>query len=171
MEGAIQGEKLQPSQSELNKLGKAIKTGVSWNQIFPGVASINITAQGYGPSIDLRISKKEGVPVVLVPEGTPGASVVAIKRVDELQFYNLGRDQMAKKLGLSGPKTTALINFLTIKEDLDCFKLFSVGRTKFSRYSPKALSRLEESLKTVDLNSVWKSHGVKGKKSRSVQSR
>lgn len=40
-----------------------------------------------GPNVSLRITKNEGVPVTIVPEGTPGSSVVAERRVDELGFY------------------------------------------------------------------------------------
>ncbi len=71
---------------------------------------MKFTANGYGPSLDLRITRKEGVPVQVVPEGTPGAHVVALKRVNELDYYNLGRDQLAMKVGLTGPKTSAVIH-------------------------------------------------------------
>ena len=79
---------------------------------------MTLTADGFGPSIHLRISKT-GVPVQLVPEGTPGATVVAVKRVDDLGFYSLGRDRLATKVELSGPKTTAVIRFLELKADRD----------------------------------------------------
>jgi hypothetical protein len=105
VEGAVNGERLQPSQAELTELSSGIKKGKNWEDMFPGVASINITATGQGPSIDLRITKKEGIPVVLVKEGTPGAAVVAIKRVNELDFYNLGLNDLAKKVNLSPPRT------------------------------------------------------------------
>ncbi len=147
MEGAIQGEKLQPGRSDLDKIKKQVKSGRSWDQIFPGVASINITKTGYGPSIDLRITKKEGIPVHLVPEGTPSAHVIGIKRVNELDFYNLGRDQLAEKLGLTGPKTTALIRYLNLKEDNECFKNIKIGNVKFPRYSNKALDLLKKKVK------------------------
>ena len=93
VENSLRGEKTQPSISELRQLAGEIGVGQkSWNEIFPSVATITLTTSGYGPSIDLRISKT-GLPVQLVPEGTPGAAVVAVKRVDDLGFYNLGRDQ------------------------------------------------------------------------------
>ena len=57
-----------------------------------------------------------------MPEGTPGATVVAVKRADDLGFYSLGRDQLAKKVGLSGPKTTAIIRFLNLRADPDYYK-------------------------------------------------
>ena len=85
-DGSIRGEKLQPSQGYLNTLAKRIKQEKDWKGIFPGVAAIDISSDGSGYALSLRITKKEGVPVQLVPEGTPGATVVAIKRVNELDF-------------------------------------------------------------------------------------
>jgi hypothetical protein len=98
-----------------------------------------------------------------VPEGTPGASVVAIKRVDDLGFYNLGRDQVAAKVGLSGPMVTALVRHLLIEKDPDCFKEVVIGKSKFKRYSPKAIDRLTEAKGKVKLDEVWKSYGPKKK--------
>ena len=72
-----------------------MRGGQSWDKLFAGVASVEFTAKGYGPSVDLRISKKESTPVQLVPEGTPRAAVVAIKRVNELGYYSLSPTQLA----------------------------------------------------------------------------
>ena len=154
MEGAIQGERVQPSQSQLNKIGKEIQAGKNWDNLFPGVASINITATGHGPSLDLRISKKEGVPVQIVQEGTPGY-VVAIKRVDELGFYSLGHGQLAEKAGLSGPKTSAMIWHLDLQSDSDCHKVITIGKSKFHRYSEKAVLRIKDELPKVAIDKIW----------------
>lgn len=158
MEGAMQGENLQPTQGDLQKIGRAIKSGTSWTDIFPGVASINITAMGHGPSIDLRITKDKGVPVTLVPEGTPGAAVIGIKRVSELDFYNLGRDQLAAKVGLSGNKTSAMIWYTNLKADPECYKEFLIGKSKFKRYSQKTITRIKEELKKVSVDDVWEQY-------------
>ena len=163
IDGAINGEKLLPSDDELNRIGNEIREGQPWDQIFPGIASINITNSGYGPSIDLQITKEEGVKVQLVPEGTAGASIVGVKRVSELGFYNLGRDQIAKKIGLSGPKTTAIIRYLGIKSDPDCFKEFIIGKSKHQRYSQKAITKIKDTLKNCsanDIEGIWKEHGI-----------
>lgn len=161
VEKSLNGEKVQPSVGELRRLASEIVgKKKAWNEIFPGVASVTITTNGYGPSIDLRISKT-GTPVQLVPEGTPGASVVAVKRVDELSFYSLGRDQLAAKVGLTGPKATAFIRFLDLKSDPECFKRFAVGRTKFDRYSPKAIIAIKEAISKHDVDQIWKSHGIR----------
>ena len=146
MEGAVQGQRLQPSRSELNQIKKQVQEGRSWDSIFPGVAAINITQTGFGPSIDLRITKKDGIPVQFVPEGAPHSHVVGIKRVNELDFYNLGRDQLAKKIGVTPPKTTALLKYFKVKDDQDCFKKIKVGGSSFDRYSQKTIDLLKEKI-------------------------
>ena len=96
-----------------------------------------------------------------MPEGTPDATVVAVKRVDDLGFYSLGRDQLAAKVGLSGPKTTAVIRFLKLKDDTSCYRQFAIGKSKFDRYSPKAIEKIKDVLKQASIEAIWKSHGIK----------
>jgi hypothetical protein len=155
MENAIQGTESQPSDTELKALAKRLSKATNWEQLFPSVSTLSFTQNGYGPSLDLRITKSEGVPVTVVPEGTPGAGVVAIKRVNELDFYNLGRNQLAKKLGLTGPKTTAAVKHFRIKEDPECFKHLKVGNVPFDRYSQKAIEKIKEGLKTKTIEEIW----------------
>lgn len=59
MEEALQGQNQTPSDEELGKLGKALQQNKEWYEIFPSVASINVTSNGYGPSLELRITKKK----------------------------------------------------------------------------------------------------------------
>lgn len=161
VEKSLNGEKVQPSVGELQRLAKEIVSGKkSWNEIFPGVATVTLTATGHGPSIDLRITKT-GLPVQLIKEGTPGATVVAVKRVDELGFYSLGRDDLARKVGLSGPKTTAVIRFLKLQCDDECHKQVTIGKSKFDRYSPKAITAIQEALKKTPIDQIWQSHGIR----------
>jgi hypothetical protein len=155
MENAIQGTESQPSDTELKALAKRLSKATNWEQLFPSVSTLSFTQNGYGPSLDLRITKSEGVPVTVVPEGTPGAGVVAIKRVNELDFYNLGRNQLAKRLGLTGPKTTAAVKHFRIKEDPECFKHLKVGNVPFDRYSQKAIEKIKEGLKTKTIEEIW----------------
>lgn len=103
----------------------------------------------------LRITKKEGVPITIVPEGTPGSGVVALKRVDELGFYNLGHHDLAKALGLTGNKTTAAIAILDLKSDPDCFKRFTIGRTPHQRYSQNAIEKIRLLLEQHSPEEVW----------------
>jgi hypothetical protein len=160
VDGAMRGEKLQPTDIELRRLGDEIRAKRPWELVFPGVASINITGLGYGPSIDLHVTKNEGLAVHLVPEGTPGAATLAVKRVDELGFYNLGRDQLANKVGLSGPRTTAIIRFLRLQDDPECFKEFTIGKSKHQRYSQKAIAKLTKALAEHSIEDIWRNFGI-----------
>jgi len=157
-DATIQGQKLQPSIGELRGKGAALLAGKTWQDLFVGAASVELTPDPTAPALGLRITKKEGIPVQLVPEGTPGAYVVAVKRVNELDFYNLGRDQLAHAIGLSGPKTTALIWYLRLQKNPDCFKEISIGSAKFKRYSQKAIPLLNEAIQKEDFNKIWKAY-------------
>lgn len=158
MENAVQGENTQPTDRELKKTLKILEQGGNFGQLFPGVSTLNFTANGYGPSLDLRISRKEGVPVQVVPEGTPGAHVVALKRVNELDYYNLGRDQLSKKVGLTGPKTSAVIHHLSLKDDIESFKRISVGNVHHDRYSQKAIGLIKNAINETPIAEIWENY-------------
>jgi hypothetical protein len=164
VECSLQGEKVQPGEEDLRKITKQVEDKKSWDQIFPGVASISLTTEGYGPSLDLRISQKKGIPIRLVPEGTPGATVVAVKRVNELGYYKFGLNDLARQVKLTGPKTIAFVRYLNLKTDPECYKEFVVGKTKFGRYSDKAVKQITKALKAVTVEEVWKLHGMRWKK-------
>lgn len=161
IESSVQGEKVQPGESELRGIAREVKQGKSWDQIFPGVATINITSTGQGPSLDLRITKTTGTPITLVPEGTPGATVLAVKRVDELGFYSLGHHQLAQKTGLSPNKTTAVIAVLELQGNPEYHKQIQIGQSRFNRYSPKAIERISKALKERPIEEVWKEYKSK----------
>lgn len=165
LEAAVGGQRSQPDRAQLEKLAIKVQEGAAWDQLFPGVASLQLTTKGHGPALDLRITKKEGIPVQIVPEGTPGATVVAIKRVDELGFYNMSWKQLAGHLSITGPRTVALIRFAKVEDDPEAFKLVVLGKSKFKRYSQKALDTLKKVMKTADMETVWRDHAPKARAS------
>lgn len=165
LDGTIRGEKGQPSDSDLRRLGKDVLAGKTWDDVFQGAAAVEITADGTGPSLSLRFSKKEGIPIQVVAEGTPGASVVAVKRVNELDFYSLGAKQLAEKVGLTTPKTVAVVDHLSLRDNSECYKEIKIGRSVFRRYSPKAIEEINAALEKESADEIWekrKAGGVKG---------
>jgi hypothetical protein len=162
VDGAIAGKRLQPGAGELKKLTQKIASGDKWDDIFPGVALINLSAGADGVPLNLRITKKEGVPVHLVPEGTEGSTVIAIRRVDELSFYSLGHKQVAEKVGLSAPKTSALVWHNRLQENPEYYKEIRIGRSRFGRYSQKAVDALKEALKQSDMDEIWREYQERG---------
>lgn len=158
VDSALQGEKYQPGTSDLRKLGDAVAGGKKLEALFPGIAAINFTTDGEGSKLSLRISKKEGMPVVLVPEGTPGASVIGVKRVDDLGYYNLGLTQIAKSTGLTPPKATAAVRLLGLQNDAEYFKEIVIGKTRIGRYSQKSLEAVRRFVEEKGEAQIWKEY-------------
>ncbi|MCK8642417.1 DUF3644 domain-containing protein [Mycobacterium colombiense] len=131
------------AEAKLRGLAIEVAAGKSLVDVFPGIGSVQFESDGAGPRVILRISKAEGVPVTIVPEGTPGAGAIALKRVDEMGFYNLSHKNLEERLGLGQYSITAAIAVLALKDDLECSKLFKLGAVKVQRYSPKALSQIK----------------------------
>lgn len=155
IEESLKGVRSQPSKYELEKYLNQISAGKNWRDIFPGVASLKLDTEGTGLSVSIRLTKSEGDPVQLVPEGSPGATVVAVKRVNELGYYSLGLKELAEKLTLTRPKALALIRYSNIQNSDDYYKEIKVGKSTFKRYSPKALHELKNKLEQVSMDEVW----------------
>ena len=155
LDNTIRGEVDQPNDAELKRLGDHIASGAAWTEMFKGVTMVKITAEGSGASLALRIAKKEGVPVRLVNENESDARFVALKRVNELGFYCLGAKQLAVKCGLTMPKTVAVVDHLGLRDDLDCYKEFTIGRSRFKQYSMKAIDAIKTCLKEQDIDEIW----------------
>jgi hypothetical protein len=132
-----------------------INRGEGWRQIFPGVSTLSIKPEGGGVGLSLRITKKEGDAVHIVPEGTPDATVVLVKRVNELDFYNLGLRDLARKLAVKEVRLLWLIQQERMQDDPDFFKTIRVGKTSYKRYSRKCFEALRAKLDEIDLNTLW----------------
>jgi hypothetical protein len=166
MENAIQGNESQPSETELKALAKRLSKATNWGQLFPSVSTLTFTQNGYGPSLDLRITKSEGVPVTIVPEGTPGAGVVAIKRVNELDYYNLTLTNLCSKTKIGSNKLLAVIRELKIQENPDAFKEIKMGSQTHKRYSPLALDTLKKELPKLNIEDIWQRNKPNAKRQR-----
>ncbi len=90
-----------------------------------------------------------------MPEGTAGAAVVGVKRVNELDFYSLGHNELANKLGVTPNKATAAIWDQHIQEKEDFFREIRICSSKFKRYSAKALHHLEAAIATEGIEAIW----------------
>lgn len=155
LESAVNGDFEQPSDRELGKLCDRISNGEEWTSIFSGVASINIVAEGDGPTLSLRLTKNEGTPVRLLKEGEGVGGVLAIRRVNELDYYSLGAVDLAKKVKLTLPKLRAVIDHLRLCDNEDFFKEIKVGGSLHRRYSAKSISAINECLKNESIDKIW----------------
>lgn len=166
IDASLGGAKTQPSDADLKGYVKMVRVGKPWSEIFPGVASLALDTEGTGMTFSIRLTKKEGVPVHLVPEGTPGATIVSVKRVNELDFYSLSLKELANHLSMSMPRVLAVIQHLKVQENVDYFRAFNIGSQTHKRYSKKALEHIREMLTKLNLDEVWAAHKPKGKAKR-----
>lgn len=158
LDAAISGEEGNPDTAALRRVANEVASGKSWQDIFKGVSAIEITTDPVAPGLSLRLTKKEGVPIQLVTEGAPGASVVAVKRVNELDFYSLGAKQLAEHVGLSMPKVGAVVEHCRLRDDPDCYKEIKIGKATFKRYSQKAISKVRAELAEHSMEKIWAAH-------------
>lgn len=161
LNSAVLGEKnTQISEKEINKIADAVQAGKTWDEIFPGVARIQINKDGEGAKIALRITKKGDVEVALVKEGTKDASVVAVRTVNDLEYYNLGFktlcNNISKKYPISTTKMQAVIKHLGIKENLDYYKEFKIDSQLHKRYSGMAQKYILEQIPQLDIENNWR---------------
>jgi hypothetical protein len=163
LENSVSGKSSEPTETEIKALVRKMKAGEDWITIFPELAKYEVITEGSGITLSLRITKKDGDPVVLVKEGTPGATVVGVKRVGDLDFYSLMAKDMAKKLGLTLPRFGALSASLKLKASEDFYKEFQHGSQKLPRYSRKALDLCKNELPALDMDAIWKQHKPTGK--------
>jgi len=157
IDAAVRGEKVQPSTGDLRRISRELYAGKTWQEVFAGAGAIEISADGSGPMLSLRLSKKDGIPTQLVPEGTPGASVIALRRVNELDYYSLGARQLGEKLGLTTPKVVAVVDYLGIRKDSECYKEFKIGSILHKRYSPRAIENMKAALQEKSVDEIWAS--------------
>ena len=162
LNSAINGDhNTQLSESELNKYAQAINGGKSWNEIFPGVSAIQLEQNGTGPNISLRISKKAEAAFQVLPPGSDTNAVIALKRVNELEFYNLSfttlKDNLTKKYpSINQPKLKAVLKHFRVCENPDFYKEFKRNSIIIKGYSPKALQYLLGKLDGIDLEQEWR---------------
>jgi len=158
IENVIKGGEGQPTERELNRLIKNVKNGQAWDSIFPGIASLKLETEESGLGFYFRISKTEGLPVRIVKEGEASGAPVVIKRVNELGYYSLSITQLACHLGLTAPKTGALVRHFQIQQNQEYFKEIKIGKACFKRYSKKAMDYLREEIPGVNIEEIWRVH-------------
>ena len=166
LESAVNGDYEQPSDQELVKVCKRLSDGEPWSSVFPGVASINITAEFDRPTLSLRLTKNEGMPVQVLKEGEETEAVVAVRRVNELDFYCLGAAKLAEKAGLTQPKSRAVVDHLGLREDPNCFKEIKIGGVTHARYSPQAIQKMQDALDAESIDDIWAAYRARQRAAR-----
>jgi len=163
---ALNLEPTQIADTELQVAVDTIQESNKWEDVFRGISQVKLSANGTGVDIAIHITKTDGMPVRIATDDDDPQAVIAVRKINDTDFYCYSTKALAKKVGLTVPKTGALIKHLGLNDDPNCFKKIAIGRSQFKMYSGNALSRLKDAIPDVDMKEVWRVHCPKPKKPR-----
>jgi hypothetical protein len=133
-----------------------------WELILPEIAQLRLSTDGSGIPIEMRISKKQtAIAVAVAKPGDRADGILLKQEIDPWTVYTMGRDDLAKKVGLTGPKVHAVIFELDLQNDPECYHELTRKSQTHKAYSKKALDRIREELPKLDMDAVWSRHGEK----------
>lgn len=156
---AARDEAQRVAESELHAAIAKRRRGAAWDVILPEVAQLKLSTEGAGIPVTMKISKQGAIPVRIAQPGEAVEGVVVKQEVNPFDKFNLGRDDLAAKLSISGPRTSALILELGICDDPECHREIKIQSQTWKRYSQKALTRLRQAVDGgLDVEAVWRKH-------------
>ena len=156
MANASRDDGARASEHDVGKAVRRRRQGEEWSIILPEVAQLRLDTEGGGTPFHLRIKKDAEMAVRIAKDGESVSGMVVKQEINIWDKYNLGRDDLAKKLGLTGPRTSAILLELGIQDDPECFKILRRKKSEFKGYSKKALDRIREALSGgLDVEEVW----------------
>ena len=157
MEGHA-AEDILVTEKDVNRVERAIKANRRLRTVFPRLGGVNTAYAGAGVTLTVHFTKREGAPVHFVPADDPRDSA-AVREVDLQRKYRYSARDLAIQLDLTPPRVTALRRYLKIDDDPDSYHVFVFDSQRIPRYSDRALQRLQEAKRTVDMDEVWRLHG------------
>lgn len=126
-----------------------------WSVILPELAQLKLSTDGNGIPISMRISKDAKIAVRVAKPGDPIDGTLLKQEINPWDVFTMSRDDLAKKIGISGPKTHALIYELNIQADPDCYRELKRKSQIFKAYSMKALDQLRQAKDGLNLDEIW----------------
>jgi hypothetical protein len=145
-------------ESEIEAAITRRRKNQEWEVILPEIAQLKLSTDGSGIPISMRISKQGSIAVRVARPGEPVEGTLIKQEIDPWSVFNMSRDDLAKKLGLSGPRTHALIFELKIQEDPLCYKELHKKSQIYKGYSKKALDLLRKAQEEMNVEEVWMKH-------------
>ena len=158
LDAAATGRTDPPTDQELNRAIRALRSGRDWKRVFPGVATLEIHTQP-GPGtipIALRLTRGQG-PAVRLAQPEEEAEALLYREVNPFDRWPLSPVQLADRVGIGRMRTWALVEHLDLKDDEGYYKDIPVGAGQtMARYSPHAVDRLREDAENQELlNEAW----------------
>jgi hypothetical protein len=148
------------SEKDITRIEKAIRAGKAAGQVFPRLGTLATTTSGDGISVTVHFTKKQGAPVRFV-SGDDTEEAGAVRELDLSKKYYLAAAKLAAKVGLTGPRSTALRQHIGIDGDKDCAHEFVFGKSRFLQFSDNAVRRMLEAIGSEDMDAVWDAYKKK----------
>lgn len=152
--GAMQEDGNRVSKTEIDAAIAKRRKRQDWKVILTEIAQLTLSTDGTGIPISMKIAKDATLVFKIAKPGDTVEGTVLKQEIDPWTVFNLGRDELAKKLGLTPPKTHALIFELNFQDHGECYRELRRKSQTFKGYSQKALNRLREALKTADMDDM-----------------
>lgn len=80
-----------------------------WDVILPEIAQLTLSTDGTGIPISMRIAKEARLSFKIAKPGETIEGTLLKQEIDPWTVFTMSREDLAKKLGISGPRTHALI--------------------------------------------------------------
>jgi hypothetical protein len=155
---ALVHENVEISESDINRIEKAVRDGQKIADVFPRLNTIAAAVKGDGPMITVHFSKKEGAPVRYVGGDDPDGAA-AVRQVDLQKKFHMRASELATAVGLTEPRSLALRKWLNIDKDSNCFHVFEFGSQKISCFSDNAAKQMRDAKDAgLDMEEVWRKH-------------
>jgi hypothetical protein len=149
------------SEKEIDAAIAKRRRNNDWDTILPEVAQLRLSTDGSGIPITMRISKDAPIAIRIAKPGEDVVGTVIKQQIDPWDVFTMSRDDLAKKLGITPPRTHALIYELKLQADAECYKELRKKSQIFKGYSKKALDMLRNAVDELDIEEVWKRHRTK----------
>jgi hypothetical protein len=144
------------SESDIRRAISKRKDNQDWKLILPEITQLHLSTEGDGIPISMQLSKKADIGIRYAQEGEPVDGYIIKQVIDPWNTYNLGLNDISKKIGITSPKTLAIIYEIRLQEDGECYKELTRKKQVFKGYSKKALDRVREVLPEINVDEVWK---------------
>jgi hypothetical protein len=159
--GARQDEGERVTEAQISAAIAKRRKSEDWVIILPEIAQLTLSTDGTGIPVSMRITKNARLAFKIAKPGEEIEGTLLKQDIDPWTVFTMNRDDLAKKLGISGPRTHALIYELDIQSDCNCYRELRRKSQVFKGYSMKALNQLREAIKTVDIEEIWLKHRSK----------
>lgn len=139
-------ETVSVSEHDIDRIERAIKANTDISQVFPRLMTLASNGSGEGPTIKVKITKKQGAPVRYISGDDP-TSAAAIREVDMRKKYHISPSDLATRLGMNTTHCKALRKYLEIYKEKSNLTIFEFGSQQHPRYSDNALRIMNENNK------------------------